>query len=69
MIVIKIDVERYELNVLKGMTKLIKNNNCILQIEIGKSNRKEVFDYLNYLDFMFIKSIGHDHYFIKSKNS
>ena len=51
------------------MSQVIKNNNCILQIEIGKSNRKEVFDYLNYLDFMFIKSIGHDHYFIKIKNS
>lgn len=66
---IKIDVERHELKVLKGMSQLIKNNNCILQIEIGKSNRKEVFDYLNSLDFVFIKSIGHDHYFVKSKNS
>ena len=34
---IKIDVEGHELNVLKGLKKIINQNNCILQIEIFKN--------------------------------
>ena len=64
-ILIKIDVERHELKVLRGMKEIIKNNNCILQIEIGKSDEKEIFNFLINLGFVYIKSIRHDHYFTK----
>ena len=36
-LIIKIDVEGHELNVLKGLKKIINQNNCILQIEIFKN--------------------------------
>ena len=64
-ILIKIDVERHEKKVLEGMNKIIQNNKIIMQIEVGESYKKEVFDYLKKLEFKWINTIRHDHYFIK----
>ena len=36
--VIKIDVESHELNVLRGLIKNLKNNKCMILVEIGKNN-------------------------------
>ena len=52
---IKIDVEGHEFNVLKGLTKILKNNFCILQIEIFDSN----FENLN----NFLLSIGYKKFY------
>ena len=61
---IKIDVERHEINVLKGASeKILKNNNVIMQIEIQKNLKNEVFSFLEKNNFKFINSISHDHYF------
>ena len=69
-ILIKIDVERHEKKVLSGMKKLINQNDVIMQIEIGDEQKKEVFNYLNELNFKWINTIRHDHYFVKeNKNS
>lgn len=43
---IKIDVEGHEFNVLKGLTNILKNNFCILQIEIFDSNFENVNNFL-----------------------
>ena len=43
---IKIDVEGHELNVLKGISNLLKKNKCIVQIEIFKKNFDEINSYL-----------------------
>ena len=43
---IKIDVERHELSVLKGLINLINNNDCLIQIEIFEKNFKEVDQFL-----------------------
>jgi FkbM family methyltransferase len=64
-ILIKIDVERHEKKVLEGMNKIIHQNKVIMQIEISDEYKKEVFDYLNKLNFKWINTIRHDHYFIK----
>ena len=64
-ILIKIDVERHEKKVLEGMENIIKENNIVLQIEVNDEQKKEVFNYLNNLNFKCINSIRHDHYFIK----
>ena len=64
-ILVKIDVERHEKKVLEGMNKIIKQNDIILQIEIGADQKNEVFRYLNELNFKWINSIRHDHFFIK----
>ena len=65
-ILIKIDVERHEKKVLEGMNKMIKQNNIIMQIEIGHDQKNEVFSYLNKLNLKWINTIRHDHYFIKN---
>ena len=64
-ILIKIDVERHEKKVLEGMKNMINQNDIILQIEIGQHQENEVFRYLKELDLKFIKTIRHDHYFLK----
>ncbi len=64
-ILVKIDVERHEKKVLEGMENTINNNNIILQIEIGEEQQNEVFGYLRKLNFKWINTIRHDHYFIK----
>ena len=43
---IKIDVEGHELNVLNGLEKTLKFNNCILQIEIFSNNFEKVDNFL-----------------------
>jgi len=65
-ILVKIDVERHEKKVLEGMNKMIKQNNIIMQIEIGHDQQNEVFSYLNKLNLKWINTIRHDHYFIKN---
>ena len=64
-LLIKIDVERHEKKVLEGMKKIINQNNIIMQIEIGEKQKNEIFEYLKELNLKWIKSIRHDHYFIK----
>ena len=51
--------------VTRGMNKIIHQNKGIMQIEIADDYKKEVFDYLNKLNFKWINTIRHDHYFIK----
>ena len=65
-ILVKIDVERHEKKVLEGMSKLIKQNDIILQIEIGEQNKNEVFNYLKKIQLSWINTIRHDHYFVKN---
>lgn len=63
-LLIKVDVERHEINVLKGACEeTLKNNNVIMQIEIQKDLKNEVFSFLKKNNFKFIHSISHDHYF------
>ncbi len=45
-IFIKIDVESHELNVLRGLIKNLKNNKCMILVEIGKNNFNEVNNFL-----------------------
>ena len=54
---IKIDVEGHELNVLKGIQKLLKNNKCVLQIEIFKKNYHIVNSFLLENNFTLVDQI------------
>ena len=63
IITIKIDVEGFELDVLKGLEKLLINNLCYLQIEIWDHNNDSVFSLLNSLNYNFIETIEGDTYF------
>lgn len=62
-IAIKIDVERHELNVLKGMQNLIINNKIILQIELFDKRKVNIEKYLKIRKFKKINIIQKDHYF------
>jgi len=53
-IAIKIDVEGYEINVLKGLKNTIMNNKIIIQIEIFEKNFKKVNNFLTSLDYKMI---------------
>ena len=61
-IVFKIDVERHELNVLKGASKLISNNKCYMQVEIFPHLQDETLLFLSYYNFKLLHRINNDFY-------
>jgi FkbM family methyltransferase len=63
ILTIKIDVEGHELFVLQGIKKTLENNACIVQIEIWDKNQKEIYAFLNNLDYKKTTSIDGDTYF------
>ena len=63
-LLIKIDVERHEMAVLKGSYENILNKNkIIMQIEIQKDLKNNIFNFLEKNNFKLLNSIGHDYYF------
>ena len=62
---IKIDVEGYENNVLKGSETTLKNNNCFIQIEIWDKNLKNVLRFLKNLNYQKLITIDGDTFFSK----
>ena len=67
-LLIKIDVEGHEINALKGLNYLIKNNKIYMQIEIFHENKKNIFNFLEKNDFKFVKNINgnrkNDYFFV-----
>ena len=53
-IILKIDTEEFEFEVLKGSQKILKNNNCYIQIEIAKINKKKIFKFFNNINYKLI---------------
>ena len=66
-ITIKIDVEGYEYNVLRGLEATLNNNNCFIQIEIWDKNLKDVLDFLENLSYQKLITIDGDTFFSKAK--
>ena len=58
----KIDVERHELNVLKGASNILSNNHCYLQIEIFPHLQDEILSLLNENQFKLLHRINNDFY-------
>ena len=52
IIALKIDVEAYELEVLRGAKNLLVNNRCIILIEICKDKKVDVFDYFDSIGYL-----------------
>ena len=50
-LVFKIDTEGFEYEILNGAKKLLRNNNCFLQIEIKYKNYDNMLNLLNSLNF------------------
>ena len=60
---LKIDVEGHELNVIKGSKKFLKNNNCLIQVEVLDNKKFDELDKLmNNLDYKIINKIE-DYYY------
>lgn len=60
---IKIDVEGFELFVLKGLERTLTNNYCVLQIEIWEKNNNEIQNFLKLLGYDKLCWIDGDTYF------
>jgi FkbM family methyltransferase len=67
-LLIKIDVEGHEINTLKGLSNLIKNNKIYMQIEIFHQNKASICRFLEKNDFKFVKNIcgnrKNDYFFV-----
>lgn len=57
-ICLKIDVEGHELNVLKGLLNLLKNNKCLMIIEVFSENFTKVNEFLMENSFKQINTSG-----------
>jgi FkbM family methyltransferase len=63
VLIVKIDVEGYELAVIKGMENLLRNNRCLLQVEVFDPSLKEFMRTMESLGYQLKKEIGPDRYF------
>lgn len=61
-IFLKIDVERHELNVLKGASNVLSNNQCYIQVEIFPHLQDRVLTFLKDNHFKLLNNIGNDFY-------
>ena len=60
---VKIDVEGHELDVIKGSKKFLKNNFCLIQVEISYKDSLREFDIvMNRLGYSLVKKID-DYYY------
>ena len=60
---IKIDVERHEIFVLKGSESVLNNNKIFLQIEIFPELFNDINNFLTSRNFKLINNIGWDYYY------
>jgi FkbM family methyltransferase len=63
ILAIKIDVERHEYKVLKGINKLLKKNDVVIQVEIFNKRQNDIIRYLKENNFINFHSINNDFYF------
>ena len=60
---VKIDVEGHELDIIKGSKKFLKNNFCLIQVEISHEDSLREFDIvMNRLGYSLVKKID-DYYY------
>lgn len=62
-VAIKIDVEGAEEEALQGMTGLLKNNSCYLQIEVWPENAEKISQTLLAIGYKEIEKVGEQDYF------
>lgn len=66
---VKIDVEGHELDVIKGSKKFLKNNFCLIQVEISHEDSLREFDIvMNRLGYSLVKKID-DYYYSNINNN
>ena len=55
---IKIDVEGYELNVIKGAMQTLRNNDALCIIECFEKNREVLIKMMSDLEYRYIETLG-----------
>ncbi len=60
---IKIDVEGHEMATLAGMVNTLKNNHCVLQIEVDAANREALPAFMQERNYQSIGQIETEFYF------
>ena len=66
---VKIDVEGHEVDVIKGSKKFLKNNFCLIQVEISYEDSLREFDIvMNRLGYSLVKKID-DYYYSNINNN
>lgn len=60
---IKIDVEGHEMMVLQGMTQLLANNKCLIQIESYPQTTEDMDALFRNCGYTAISNIGNDYYY------
>jgi FkbM family methyltransferase len=63
LIAAKIDVEGHELQALRGMTKLLRQNDCILQVEIARARVPSVLSFIEAQGYRRVHQIRDDYFF------
>jgi len=62
-IVFKIDIEGHELAAIKGMDRTLRDNDCMLQIEIFPENFEAVDTALQAVGYAMVDQIDLDRYY------
>jgi FkbM family methyltransferase len=62
-IALKIDIEEHERQALGGMTLLLRNNRCFMQVECFDAALPDFTAAMAELGYVLIRSIAHDRYF------
>ncbi len=62
-ILLKMDIEGYEIHALSGMARTLRENACYIQVEAFPHNVERVSDYLRGLGYRRLGTMNHDHFF------
>ncbi|MCB9973024.1 MAG: FkbM family methyltransferase [Rhodospirillales bacterium] len=65
-ITLKIDIEGHELSALEGMTDILRENRCVIQIETRQETLTEVKAFLERVGYQLIETIDDDLYFMNA---
>lgn len=66
-LVIKMDIEGHELEALKGMERLLRENDCWLQVESFGENQPQVQAWMDRLGYQVLSRIDDDFYYARPR--
>jgi FkbM family methyltransferase len=67
-VIVKMDVEGYEFNALKGMERTLKDNACYLQVELYSDRFEELKAYFSSMGYRYLHTEYIDHFFTNMRD-